>query len=665
MKTAILLLAAASCGWGYLPNPVGATPYHRVDYAGIQFLANQNIAAGMLNAAGNVWITPDSSPITAISNALAAWNGVTTSAARFLQLQSTALSYSTVSNPDGNNVIGFTDDVGSEAITNGIIAVTQIIYTSCPGNPCGQDGQIVDTDILFNPSLVFSTTLAPNTYDIQAIVTHELGHSMGANHTNILSATMYAFTSTQDNHQQTLAPDDIAFVSNLYPSASGDNFGTISGHALLSGAPLLGGGITAVDVFTGTTVGGFSSVTDGSYSFQVPPGNYNVFVEPTTNLSLYIQPNTEVLTAFQPGFAGGNTSPSVITVQPGGQASADLQALPGITPLVTPYLAVSVAGGLGDYQGIFTTGSLKISSGQSVDLLFSNPVAGAFAESDIRVIGPVNVVTGSLRKDTVVLSNGSQIYRITLSVPPLTANTAATVVFTDGTNYITRSGMLNLTRPQAVNAGSYQGGAITPGEILSYFGSQLGPVSAVSNGGFTSAGTLPVSLGGVSISFGSTAAPLFYVSGSQINLQVPYEIAGQISSKMTVNYNGLQTAVTTLSVAKSAPGIFVVTNADGSVNGPNSPASVGAVLVIYGTGAGVTTNFPETGAPAPANSTVAATVTINGAPVTPIYAGLTPGSVGLTQVNVAIPAGTPAGNSIPLQVTIAGNATQTVNIAVQ
>jgi uncharacterized protein (TIGR03437 family) len=73
----------------------------------------------------------------------------------------------------------------------------------------------------------------------------------------------------------------------------------------------------------------------------------------------------------------------------------------------------------------------------------------------------------------------------------------------------------------------------------------------------------------------------------------------------------------------------------------------------------------KTGAPAAANSTVAAQVTIGGTPVTPIYAGLTAGSVGLTQVNVAIPPGTPSGNAIPLQVSIEGNPTQTVNIAVQ
>jgi uncharacterized protein (TIGR03437 family) len=392
-----------------------------------------------------------------------------------------------------------------------------------------------------------------------------------------------------------------------------------------------------------------------------------VYVEPAENLSLYLQPQSTfvVPSSFQAGFAGGNSQPSIITVQAGAQVNADLAGSPGLTPLRTPNMAIGTAGAIGDYHGSFVSGTLSVASGQSVDLLFSNPLSGTFTESDILVIGAANVRPGSLRKDSVTLSDGTPVYRVTLDIPPLAANSSATAVFTDGTNIITRSGVLNLTRPQAVNAASFLGGPVAPGEILSFFGSQLGPPVPASNGGFNSSGTLPVSLGGVTVSFDSTAAPLFYVSGNQINLQVPYEVAGRTSTFMTVNYNGLAMATSTLSVGKSAPGIFVVTNADGSVNGPNSPSPAGAVLVVYGTGAGITTGLLQTGAAAPANSTVAATATINGARVTPIFAGLTPGSVGLTQVNVAIPAGTPPGNAIPLQISIAGNATQTVNIAVE
>lgn len=671
-RVVAMLLSGAACAWSYVPQYPDGPILRRTDYTGIQFLANQNIAAGIMTASGTVWITADSSPIAAISGALAAWNGVSTTSAHFLPLQMTALSEDPT---DGNNVIVFSDDAETESATSGVIAFTAILFNHCTsGTTCVAangslvaDGTILDTDILFSPMAQFSTTLAPGTVDLQAVVTHELGHSMGANHTNILSATMFYATLAQDPHAQTLGADDIAFVSVLYPAAGGNGYGTITGHALVAGAPLLGGTITAVDASTGIMVGGFSSVVDGSYSLQLPPGNYFVYVEPAVNLNLYLlNPQTTVLfTAFESGFAGGNSQPSVTAVQAGATMNVDLPCASGITPLKTPFAAISTAGGMGDYRGLFTAGSVNISSGQSVDFLFSNPLAGTFTESNLQVIGPVNVRAGSLRKDTIVLSDGTPIYRITLDVPPLAANGSASVVFTSGTDILTRSGLFNVTRPQAVNAGSYLGGAVAPGEILSFFGSQLGPPNPASNGGFNSGGTLPVSLGGITVSFDKTAAPLFYVSNGQINLQVPYEVAGQTSTLMTVNYNATPVAVSTLSVATSAPGIFVVTNADGSVNGPTSASPAGGILVVYGTGAGITSGMLETGAAAPSNSTVAATVTINGAPVTPIFAGLTPGSVGLTQVNVAIPAGTPAGNAVPLQFSIGGNATQTVNISVR
>jgi uncharacterized protein (TIGR03437 family) len=89
------------------------------------------------------------------------------------------------------------------------------------------------------------------------------------------------------------------------------------------------------------------------------------------------------------------------------------------------------------------------------------------------------------------------------------------------------------------------------------------------------------------------------------------------------------------------------------------------VLVIYGTGAGITSGLLRTGAAAPANSTIPATVTLGGKPVTPIYSGLTAGSVGLVQVNIAIPADTPPGNAIPLQFSMNGSPSQTVSVAVK
>jgi uncharacterized protein (TIGR03437 family) len=656
MKRLLLLGLLATAAYPYIPNPIGAPALHRLDFGNIQFLTSQNIAPGLTNAAGAVWITADSDTNTAISNSIGAWNAVATSAARFAAVQPTTLSYDP---NDGKHVITFADDAYTRSYTSGILAVTR--------TTAFLDGTVIDTDILFSPMAEFSTTSASGTYDFQSILTHELGHALGSNHTNILSATMFWSTPTQETHQRTLDADDIAFVSTLYPAAGGTGYGTLSGVTTVSGAPLLGGALTAVDPFTGITIGGISSVSDGSFSIQVPPGNYFLYVEPATNLNLNLASTLipiVVFTSFQTGFAGGNAQPTLFPVNSGDNITANINAAAGLTPLNVPYAAIGQAGATADNLGPFFSGSINVSSGQSVDLIFSNPLPSAPTESNIQIIGPATLRKGSLRRDAISLSNGSQVYRFTLDIPPLTANTSATLVFTSGTNILTRSGMLNLTRPQAVNAASFLGGAVAPGEILSYFAPQLGPPGPSSNGGFDASGELPTSLGGITVSFDTTQAPLFYVSGSQVNLQVPYEVAGKSYTAMTMFYNGAIVAQTTLSVAKSAPGIFVVTNADGSVNGHSAPASAGSTLVIYGTGAGVTTGLIRTGAAAPANSTIPATATLGGIPVTPVYAGLTPGSVGLTQVNVVVPAGIPAGDGIPLQFTMNGSATQTVSVSI-
>jgi uncharacterized protein (TIGR03437 family) len=653
VKQLILLLAGTASLFAYIPTPIDGPAHRRTDYAGILFLVNQNIAAGMNNADGKTWITADSAPLDAIKNALAVWNAVQTTAARFSPPQSTTLVYGP---GDGNNVITFTDDAFTRSFAAGVLATT--------ATQAFTNGFILDSDIFFSPYQVFSTNLATGTYDLQGVLTHELGHSLGANHTNILSASMYLSTPMQDGRQRNLAPDDVAFVSTTYPAPGGTGFGSITGTATVSGVPLLGGALAAVDPFTGVTVGGLSSVNDGTFTVQVPPGNYFLYVEPIDPLTLYSTAMTT--TSFQPTFAGGNVQPTLFEVKSGASVSTSINAAAGLSSLHVPFMAIGGAGKTGDYSGLYYASALSASSGQSVDVIFGSPTGGTIAESNIIAIGPATIRPGSLRRDGgLVLSDGSPVYRFTLDIPAFTATTYETLVFQSGTSTLTRSGVLTLTRPQAVNAGSFLGGPVAPGEILSYFGSGIGPATAAGNGGFDANGQLPGTLAGVTANFDQTPAPLFYVSDSQINLQVPYEISGKSQANLTIVYNGTLVVSSTLSVARSAPGIFVVTNADGSVNDANNPVTTGGTLVIYGTGSGVTTGSPRTGAAAPPNSTVPAVVTINGQAVTPTYSGLTPGSVGLTQVNVVIPAGTPTGNAIPLQYTVNGTATQTVNVAIR
>jgi uncharacterized protein (TIGR03437 family) len=103
------------------------------------------------------------------------------------------------------------------------------------------------------------------------------------------------------------------------------------------------------------------------------------------------------------------------------------------------------------------------------------------------------------------------------------------------------------------------------------------------------------------------------------------------------------------------------TNAVGSV-------TRGDTAVIYMNGLGPVSGTPSSGAPSPAQplsaTSVLPTVTIGGATAQVNFSGLTPGSIGLYQVNAVIPVNAPTGSQ-PLVVTIGGVASKTVNLTVQ
>src|SRR5580700_7846974 len=226
-----------------------------------------------------------------------------------------------------------------------------------------------------------------------------------------------------------------------------------------------------------------------------------------------------------------------------------------------------------------------------------------------------------------------------------------------------------------VNAASSAPGApVAPGSIASVYGDFL--LSAPSG---ASQIPLPTNLGGLSLAFGAVAAPLFYASNGQVNLQIPWELAGSQAS-LTAALAGQTGTAQTVNLAPFAPGIFT-TNSQGSGPGaildpsynlitPSNPAGAGAtIILIYCTGLGSVTNQPPTGAAAPSDppaaTTTKPTVTIGGVPAQVQFSGLAPGSVGEYQVNALVPTDAPTGDAIPVVLSIGGATSNTVQIAVQ
>ena len=204
--------------------------------------------------------------------------------------------------------------------------------------------------------------------------------------------------------------------------------------------------------------------------------------------------------------------------------------------------------------------------------------------------------------------------------------------------------------------------SFAPGSVLSVFGSSLSPVTQSA-----SSVPLPLSVSGVEVLVNGIAAPLYYVAPGQLNVQIPYETTINDVAVVSVNNNG-QVTTHTFPVAAAAPGIF--TTSSGALV-PTAAAALGQEVAFYITGAGGVSPAIPDGA-APATSTAIAnlpmpsartTVTIGGAEATIDFIGIPWGLVGVTQINVQVPNGIPAGPQ-PVVVTVDGAASAPATITI-
>ena len=255
---------------------------------------------------------------------------------------------------------------------------------------------------------------------------------------------------------------------------------------------------------------------------------------------------------------------------------------------------------------------------------------------------------------TVAAANSSQSRTATLTVAgqSVTVNQAGVGIL--------------FTAQSVVNGASFLSGQIAPGELITIFGSALGPTTPVGLQLTSDGEHVATSLGGTQVLFDGVAAPLTYASSTQVNAIVPFELAGgAVSTQMQVEVQGIPSSQVTEFLASASPAVFTVSggsgqgavlNQDNSPNSSSNPATRGSVLQIYITGAGQTNPAGVDGQLAgttPARPLGTVTATVGGVAAVVQYAGSSSGLVaGVTQVNVVVPQGAPTGNSVPLVVQV-------------
>jgi uncharacterized protein (TIGR03437 family) len=214
---------------------------------------------------------------------------------------------------------------------------------------------------------------------------------------------------------------------------------------------------------------------------------------------------------------------------------------------------------------------------------------------------------------------------------------------------------------------------VAPGGLATIFGYNLADTSVRATGV-----PLAGSLGGTEVTIGVLPAPLLYVSRSQINFQVPWELAGQSETTVVVTTAAGKSSTVRVNLSAIAPAIFTA-NGSGAGQGDvftvqfqyaaaATPATRGKYVVIYSTGLGAVANQPATGATvsdASATAVETPTVTIGGVQASTNFAGLAPGYVGVYQINALVPATITPGAAVGLSLSSGGMSSKTVTIAVQ
>jgi uncharacterized protein (TIGR03437 family) len=395
--------------------------------------------------------------------------------------------------------------------------------------------------------------------------------------------------------------------------------------------------------------------SSGAVTFTVrPSGNWLSVSAPTgttpANIAISVNSSASSLAsgsyAGSVTFAAGSTSVvvpatlivgnSAFTLQP---ASLSFTGAAGAAAPASQTVAVSSTGAAVSFTAVASTTDPG-------NWLTVTPTSGTTPASLQVSVSTAALAAGQYTGTVVVTPAGS-------SLSPQTLNVSLTL---SATSAGTPPNVLSV-----LNGASLQPGPLAPGEIITIFGTGLGPATGLP-ATVLPAGAIASTLGGTTVLFDGIPAPLLYVQSNQINAIVPYAMEGRATATFQIQVSGASASSLDLRINETAPAIFTVNgsgsaqgaivNQDGTVNGPYYPAPRGSVISIYATGEGQTNPAGQDGRIITTDlrvplAPVSAIIGLVPAQVT--YAGSAPGLVaGVIQINAYVPANAPVGGQIPI-----------------
>jgi uncharacterized protein (TIGR03437 family) len=458
-----------------------------------------------------------------------------------------------------------------------------------------------------------SNTLAPGSYAGSIVVTSlQSGNSTTVPVTfklaaRVLSVSPSGLVFTQPDVNSRLAPQDVHVTSNApstFRFVHQPTWIKISGPA----------SFTTPATFTATV--DLTGLTPGQYQDSIQLSGPNDVTIPVVLSLAAPSPPTATPAAINLSYETGSPAPAPQSIRLG-------------TPSGT----------------VAFTATASTSSG--LNWLLVSPASGLAPLTVLVNVDPTLVVPGQ-QTGTVL---------ITFQDPASTTVRIPVTLTVTGTAVQVRDILNSATGTPA---------SLAPGELVTLTGFGLGPVASVSARP-TQAGAYATTLGGTSVTFDGTAAPLLFVRNDQINAVVPYSVFGRVSSKVQVQSGSSFSIPIDFKVVDAAPGIFTIgttgrgpalaLNADSTQNSVLNPAPRGTVIVFYLTGEGQTDPPGQDGriiATDVRKPLLPVTATIGGVAADVQYAGSVPSLIsGMCQVNVRIPDTLDTGTQ-PVEIQIGG-----------